>query len=442
MSLRLVVAFVVAVSLTFIALEALFVGRKTPPARQPHSSNAPRITYLNTHHGTNNNFKEITKRLGLTFHQFNPFRLGYGMDGTLSQELISAGWAKSLCESTDIIVTSDTAAHSRFILETFLNPDKSKHCSAKVVVELTTRYDWDVKDLEEYRRLFWHLGTHNNVHWVTNNPMEPRYLADFSLVTPKFRMMRPVGYSSVPANDVSSEEAKLPMLRLSPDNKILKILTDLKVPYHHAVQQYGSTYGGPKTAAKHKAFIEFPYQVSTMKMYENIMAGVVIFIPSPEFYLMLHKNDTIASRVFGEILMTGNEWTKYNDYYCDDMKPFLYTFDSFPHLKQLLEQTPTDSRNLRKDGPVAYKKFIEAAVLGWADLFDELGFPMTVDGKPHVVGSGPTPYSEEMRGGIRVPKTESEWKSSYDAMNKLLDDAKKKQLDSIIVDGRVEGKSS
>lgn len=31
-----------------------------------------------------------------------------------------------------------------------------------------------------------------------------------------------------------------------------------------------SHYGGPRTLAKYKAVIEFPYQVSTMKIYETL----------------------------------------------------------------------------------------------------------------------------------------------------------------------------
>ncbi|KAI9310349.1 hypothetical protein BDR26DRAFT_814530, partial [Obelidium mucronatum] len=43
-------------------------------------------------------------------------------------------------------------------------------------------------------------------------------------------------------------------------------------------------YGGPKTLKKYKAYIEFPYQVSTMKLYENLAEGVLMLIPSHDFF--------------------------------------------------------------------------------------------------------------------------------------------------------------
>ncbi len=52
---------------------------------------------------------------------------------------------------------------------------------------------------------------------------------------------------------------------------------------HMSVKVLEHDYGGPATLAKYKAYIEFPYQVSTMKFYENIAHGVVILVPTARF---------------------------------------------------------------------------------------------------------------------------------------------------------------
>ncbi len=55
------------------------------------------------------------------------------------------------------------------------------------------------------------------------------------------------------------------------------------------IKEYDHYYGGPTKLAQYKAFITLPYQVSTMKMYENLAAGVVTFVPSPAYLKSIAK---------------------------------------------------------------------------------------------------------------------------------------------------------
>ncbi len=43
-------------------------------------------------------------------------------------------------------------------------------------------------------------------------------------------------------------------------------------------------YGGPQVLKEYKFFIYLPYQFSTMKMYENMNNGVLIAIPTKNYY--------------------------------------------------------------------------------------------------------------------------------------------------------------
>ncbi len=60
---------------------------------------------------------------------------------------------------------------------------------------------------------------------------------------------------------------------------------------HMSVKVLEHDYGGPATLAKYKAYIEFPYQVSTMKFYENIAHGVVILVPTARFQEALMEGE-------------------------------------------------------------------------------------------------------------------------------------------------------
>ncbi|KAI8607632.1 hypothetical protein BC830DRAFT_1175126 [Chytriomyces sp. MP71] len=398
----------------------------------------PRILYYNVHPGTQGdfpvlclnalthglqqaNFKVILTRLDLAFSSYNPYNFGYGMNASYARQLIAEGKAREFCDSADIIVVSDTCPHARFLLETFLDPDPANHCSAKIALELTNRFDWGYEEFSphehvSYRAFMWRIVAEHadKVFWVANNPLEPRQVADMAIATPLFRLLRPIGYSEVPALEVDAAQANLPMVRTKKDSPILKHLDTLGVKYLHVVQGVHSPYGGPKTAAKYRAFVEFPYQASTMKLYENIAAGVTVLVPSPKFYFELIKAGYFSILdMRTSLLYQGQDWPKYHDYYSDDMKPYIYYFDSFEHLKDMLDDE-VDIRNVRTNGPAAFSKIAQEIICGWADLFIDMGFPdMTLDGKPYEYGQGPTRYRETLREGVPQVNHISEWEASY-----------------------------
>ncbi|KAI8614657.1 hypothetical protein BC830DRAFT_1229576 [Chytriomyces sp. MP71] len=399
----------------------------------------PTVLYFNTHSGTRANFKMILKRLEIEFNEFDPNKFGYGMNSSMAQKLIGEGLAKEVCNKADIVIVSDTCSHSRFLLETFLDKNPNNHCRAKIAIELTNRFDWGFnkdEDRESYRKLLWLLATRfpRRVYFAANNALESRHFTDATLATPPFRILRPIGYSDVPADEVSTKDAEMAMIRTLENSPILTYLNDMGLKYKHVVQGAGQRYGGPKTAAKYRAFVEFPYQASTMKLYEHIAAGVVMLVPSPRFYFELQKAGFFSTPdMQTSLLYQGKNWTKYHDYYNDAMKAFLYYFDSFEELKTML-QKDVDTRGLREKGPAAYKKIADETVYGWADMFLEMGFAhLSVDGEVYKGGRGVKVFREKLREGLQPVTEESQWKAMYEKGYELMRATEKAEWDAIEV---------
>ena len=93
-----------------------------------------------------------------------------------------------------------------------------------------------------------------------------------------------------------------------------------------------------------KGIIHFPYEVSTMSMFEHYSAGIPLFLPSKTFW---KSNSDIQSvreywgnrmpEYFGELRNT-DTWIDLSDIYLTFKGPNIYYFNSIPHLFSLLEQ--------------------------------------------------------------------------------------------------------
>ncbi|KAJ3076734.1 hypothetical protein HDU98_000614 [Podochytrium sp. JEL0797] len=374
-------------------------------------SEKPRILYYNRHSACTNNMAYVTSRLGLNFTQMRPGFLGdLGMREHRANDLINDGFVKAICQGADIIIVSDTLPDARPLLQSLLRKNPSERCEANIVVELTNRFDWGVADFDEYHRLIWELtqAKPKNLYWVANNAFEAKVMADDCNANPEFRILRPSGYSDVEAKDVSPEQAKTALIRELDRSEVLGTMTWLKMPFTRVVGHYG----GPKTLQKYKAYIEFPYQVSTMKLYENLAAGVVMLIPSAEFFQELVEKRIHAFGPWEMIRRMGSEWPKYMDYYAPELSPHMYYFNSWDHLHQLLQQPTLDTKHVRKSAPKAYKKIVTDMLHGWAELFEEMGYPVLVDGKPRTGASGIEKFTVPVR--YAQPKNVEEWKHTYE----------------------------
>ncbi|KAJ3200391.1 hypothetical protein HK099_002702, partial [Clydaea vesicula] len=157
-----------------------------------------------------------------------------------------------------------------------------------------------------------------------------------------YELIRPFGRSDLPEVPKYPEnERKLPVLvNYKSTVQFTKILDDFQVKYKLLPKKYG----GPTALKQFKAFISLPYQVSTMKLYENLAQGVVSLVPSPRFLRILMSQpqfDFTPSSTTQDLGI--NFWFKFIEFYNKDLKKFYYTFDSVEELKEILESVNFDA---------------------------------------------------------------------------------------------------
>ncbi|KAI8832417.1 mannosyltransferase putative-domain-containing protein [Chytriomyces cf. hyalinus JEL632] len=363
--------------------------------RRPTSRHGgpPRVLYYNTHSGTQTNMQHVMKRLGIPLVRFNPSAIkdANAMQDPRATELVNAGFARAVCEGFDFVIVADTLPHARPLIQSLIAEQEENRCQGTIIVaELTNRFDWGVADSDLYFKLIWQVSNPGNkiinLVWVENNPFESRNMADQTMATPDFRLLRPMGYTSVPARNLSSEECH--RVAVFNDGKYFSPLRYMLEDFDIPLQILDRNYGGPLTLVKYRAYVEMPYQVSTMKLYENLAAGVVTFIPSSKFLQELIFKDFLwfipTTEFFrtGAPGTTGPGWARHMDYYHPDLSPYLYYFDSWEHLREQLSAPNPDPKNVRINAPMYYENIRLKTLSGWANLFGSFGFTVLVDGKP------------------------------------------------------------
>ncbi|KAJ1543099.1 hypothetical protein HK405_009508, partial [Cladochytrium tenue] len=250
---------------------------------------AVRVAYVNRHSGTRANMNWLLEHIAhhgsvevRHVHPDDDLGFGgYGMSkGDAERHMRSDAFA-NLCSMSDIIVVADTIPDARpFLTNILANGDKDANKSSPcfntpVVLEITNRFDFAIEkvgpDRDDYLEAFGTLYQRNDRRFfvVVNNPFEPYYAHQMGVRFRRWRLARPVGFSDVePQNDTDATAAvyRIPSSQLSRIFEVYGIPIK-SVEYH---------YGGPYTLARYKAYVESPYQVATMKLFENLSAGVVM----------------------------------------------------------------------------------------------------------------------------------------------------------------------
>ncbi|KAI9359192.1 hypothetical protein DFJ73DRAFT_757661 [Zopfochytrium polystomum] len=336
---------------------------------------AARIAYLNRHGGTQNNMNWIMTQFGLSVTQVNPFDLEieYGMSKADADALRESG---SLCAQYDIIIVGDTIPDARPLLQD-LHQQTPACTSTHIILEITVRFDAlveDGDDYEEYLSMFRDLYERDErrLHVVANNPFEVYYAFRSGVRFRRWRVLRPGGVSDVAALDtVDSTVAAFRGVWPNLD----ELFTQFNIPVHSLDYHYG----GPRTLAKYKAYIDSPYQVSTMKLYENLAAGVVMMVPSPGLWRELNLNGTQEYTLCWPDVepLDLADYSRLIDFYHTDISPYIYYFDSFEALSAMLSAesgwTDGGSKNVRETGPAWTLAERERTLMGWQEVLFEAG---------------------------------------------------------------------
>jgi len=150
-------------------------------------------------------------------------------------------------------------------------------------------------------------------------------------------------------------------------------------------------YRSTQSIYKYKGLIHLPYQVSTMTIFEQYQAGVPLFFPSKQLLTKLQQehpaeilNEISYLTDFGRLPIpsTPNEpnnikdvdvikfWIESADFYDQENMPHIQYFNSFDHLKQLLETVDTHeiSRKMHEHN----KKKKERVYNKWRQILDKV----------------------------------------------------------------------
>jgi hypothetical protein len=118
---------------------------------------------------------------------------------------------------------------------------------------------------------------------------------------------------------------------------------------------------------KFKGIIHFPYQISYMSIFEQYTANIPLFVPTKDFLIELYKNKKPGilkemswnsdynnqSKSFIEYKKPHDpndylnvdsvyHWLQYADFYDTNWMPHIIQFNSFEHLKELVDTTDTN----------------------------------------------------------------------------------------------------
>ncbi|KAI9350220.1 hypothetical protein BDR26DRAFT_578954 [Obelidium mucronatum] len=233
-------------------------------------------------------------RLNVQLDFFNPKQItGYGMSGKRAKYLIRNGHVDFICGLYNVIVIGDTIPHGRAVMQSLLERDPAKRCKSKIIVEMTNRFDWDIKDKDAYYRMMRDLAYRSDkdlkgkIYFVANNNVEQAYMElKIGYRFPQsIRVLRPIGIA---------KDHEYPEDLENPDfsnfagrtHDTTQIFDAMKLKHNIPITifPFNHKYGGPKNLLRFKGFIDIPYQYSVMKFYENIAYGVPTFVPTPFFY--------------------------------------------------------------------------------------------------------------------------------------------------------------
>lgn len=168
-----------------------------------------------------------------------------------------------------------------------------------------------------------------------------------------------------------------------------KLADDIKNPFPDLISDSLKTPYQWQDLYDYRGIIHFPYQISTMSIFEQYTANVPLFLPSKEFLIQLQK---INSRILGEVsyirvskrqhlTQIGDLnnlsdpkviqfWIDHADFYDQENMPHIQYFDSIKHLRVLLENANLDE--ISKKMAIHNEKRKKRVLIKWQNLLNKI----------------------------------------------------------------------
>lgn len=345
---------------------------------KPHFNIARKIAYISRHVGTTADFKYMADNLQLeNVDYFHPEEHNWYGYSELREKYLSInknGIREKLCTEYDAIFISDSLSDGWGYL---VDGPKCKN----IVFIVTNRFDYGVhwKEREEFLKDFNFALNRNDdqrIRVIANNPFEYEYMKNRGVSFPGDippPVIRPFGYTTIEEKPEPIDAEKCIIInRVEQDTVLLNLLMKEKMGVECKIIDW--KYGGPRTLSKYESIVvHLPYQVSIMKMWENLAYGILTAIPTPRFFTEICTQGECreARDVFETKKVVGEEkWTNYVEYYDKEWEQCFIQFDNWDQLKNLLE-----SRDYQKNINACRNKMMDLRdknLKAWKAFLDTL----------------------------------------------------------------------
>ncbi|ORY85804.1 hypothetical protein LY90DRAFT_374706 [Neocallimastix californiae] len=319
------------------------------------------ILYVSRHDGTISNFVNIAQRLSFNVTLMRP-PYGFEKRPYCFEKDKCQSFVELICSQYDYIVISDIIPDSYIY---FTNP-----CSAKVVLEITNRFDIFVKEenkVDYYEKLGKAVVENKDLTVVENNPYEVFHACIKGVFIPNYYLIRPLGFAppEVMGKTYDETHEEIAVIEHTEQDKKLAIpkLKELNI----SLAQLPHRYGGPLVLATYKAVLMLPYQVSIMKMMENFRYGVAMIVPSEKLFRELIKE---GSYYFAEKHLQDipDGLTNYVEWYNKEFEGLFVYFDSWEELPEIIKNTDFDALKLKVKQYI--DQYQKKALNLWAQVLD------------------------------------------------------------------------
>lgn len=312
---------------------------------KPSFDVARKIAYVSRHVGTTADFKYMADNLQLeNVDYFDSSDWLKFRDSKENYEaFVENDKIREICSQYDAIFVSDLLSDGW----PFIMGEKPKCKNVHFVV--TNRFDYGVRNPD--RKQFsddltraLNRQDEYRAKLVVNNLFEVPYMESRGVKIPeldKTPLIRPFGSTTIPPNkDQVKEESCLIIARVSQDRTLLHQLVKDNTGYDCKVLE--GHYGGPRTLNRYNSVVvHLPYQVSIMKMWENLNYGILMAIPSPEFFTKICNENTCGETedVFEtKKVFDDKKWKDYVDFYLPGWEDCFLQFNSWDQLKEIIQK--------------------------------------------------------------------------------------------------------
>lgn len=305
-------------------------------------SSTGRTIYISGHSGTIKELNFVYKRHHM-LHQpivtnqvlFLDYIYGY-------ESFIPADTTlQHVCGQYPLVIVGDTI---RLGMPYYKRVNLNK-CKTKFALQITDRVDrWvEPNGKEAYMRQMKQLANNSNVFWLPNNDFEIYYLNKNGIYPRKENMLmiRPYGFLETNSEQKISQFSNKCIIYIHTNfyeaNFLLNFEGLDKSDYEIF---YQGVYGGPSFLRKQKIFVYFPYQYSTMKVFDNAINGVFTAIPTPAFFqqlaLQYEEDLSLMPELFELIRTNPLNWTEYFDVYNKKYIEMYFQFNSWSELYDII----------------------------------------------------------------------------------------------------------